>query len=318
VIYVNVSTDLLSHWKVEATAEALGIDRAQVVGHLVGTWAFTANATDESQSEGDLSRFPASVLERQVGWTGAPGAWAQALRDHGWVDPDGRVHDWLEHAGRGIAALAAQRERMRTRRAARAPLDNGASTVIAPSDNGASTVRDTTTTTPTATATPTATTTSSGTATAKVRLPALARSADLAVAEPNDEKHAQRQALWSAFDAGMGPARTQNERGRRAKAVADLLAADITPDEVTRAIAAWPRVMRDATLTETGIASHVGRLTAAPAFGRAPNGQMSNVELVWAVTEEIRLEEEAKARGTGTVPSRNGAAARVFAAPGRG
>jgi hypothetical protein len=114
------------------------------------------------------------------------------------------------------------------------------------------------------------------------------------------------------------------QRGRRTnavggrKAVADLLAADITPDEVTRAIAAWPRVMRDATLTETGIASHVGRLTAAPAFGRAPNGQMSNVELVWAVTEEIRLEEEAKARGTGTVPSRNGAAARVFAAPGRG
>jgi hypothetical protein len=114
----------------------------------------------------------------------------------------------------------------------------------------------------------------------------------------------------------MGPARTSSERGRRAKAVADLLAADITPDEVARAIAAWPRVMRDATLTETGIASHVGRLTAAPTFGRAPNGQMSDVELVWTITEQIRQEEFA--RGTGTVSSRNGKDARIVAEPSGG
>lgn len=307
VIYVNVSTDLLGHWKVEATADALGIERAQVVGHLVGLWAFAANATDESQAEGDLSRFPASVLERQVGWAGKPGAWAQALRDHGWVDADGRVHDWLEHAGRGIAALATQRERMRARRGAtRAPLDNGASTVTAPLSNGASTVRDTTT----ATATATTTATSTPTATEKVRLPALARGAETAIIA-SDGRHAERQALWSAFDVGMGAARTQNERGRRAKAVGDLLDAGVTPDEVTRAIAAWPRVMRDATLTETGIASHVGRLCAAPAYDRAPNGRMSLVELVRVATAD--LEEEERARGTGTLPSGHDAHARVVA-----
>lgn len=306
--YIVAYLELREHPKLQRLATRMGWRKAQALGALMLLWMHAA----EYAQDGVIDEYDAHELAT-ICDVPKPQAtrWMEALTEVGWTDEDPRrIHDWSDYSGKTLELLRENRERVARHRAAKS--EQSPAPTRSDEADSTRTVRERTRTVPVPSALRVRREES------KREITPTACADDETALVASDTRHEQRQALWSAFDAGMGPARTQNERGRRAKAVADLLAADITPDEVTRAIAAWPRVMRDATLTETGIASHVGRLTAAPAFGRAPNGQMSNVELVWAVTEEIRLEEEARARGTGTVPSRDGAAARVFAAPGRG
>ncbi len=332
--YIGVSTELLGHWKVELVADRLGIVPAQVVGHLVGLWSFAANATAESQADGDLSRFSPSMLERRAGWSGEAGALWQALLQAQLVDADGRLHDWAEHAGRGIASMTAGRDRMRVRRASGASAGDSVRTVREQSGQGVHTVREQSgpgvstrdangadliereietkgnpPVAPPRVATPMGVARRSGT--------------DLVAADDGGEASDTRRALWGAFDLSMGVARTTSERGRRARAVTDLLHAGVTPDEVRLAIEAWPRVMRDATLTETGIASHVGRLTAgvqAKAPTRDSRGQLSDTEVIYAVTEQVRREREEaeRERVVGALSGRNGAVAVLAAPSGRG
>lgn len=123
VRYVQSATDLNDHWKVEAVADGLGISYVQVLGHLHLLWWFTANATPESQTTGDLSRFPAVVLEKRLRWDGAEGALVDALTVAGWLDRDNEggfhVHEWAEHSGQGVVAMNARAAKMREWRAAR-------------------------------------------------------------------------------------------------------------------------------------------------------------------------------------------------------
>lgn len=89
--------------------------------------------------------------------------------------------------------------------------------------------------------------------------------------------------LWAVFDTHLGKARTQSERGRRSAAVRDLVAAGCEPEQLDVAVANWRRVMGSATCTETGVASHLGRLTEgwqARGGGTDSQGRMGVVELI--------------------------------------
>lgn len=120
VRYVQSGTDLADSWKVDMVAAALDVPYVQVLGHLHLLWWFTANATSESQQEGDLSRFTASTLERRMRWSGTPGALVDALVASGWLDEAGgavSVHDWADHSGAGVLRMNRNAARMRSSRA---------------------------------------------------------------------------------------------------------------------------------------------------------------------------------------------------------
>ena len=68
--------------------------------------------------DGDLSALPAKQLAEICQYTGhRTGDLAAALRTSGFVDADGRLHDWGDYTGRLIDQRAASRERQRRRRA---------------------------------------------------------------------------------------------------------------------------------------------------------------------------------------------------------
>jgi hypothetical protein len=300
--YIVAYLELREHPKVQRLATRMGWRKAQAIGALMLLWMHAA----EYAQDGVIEEYDAQELAT-VCDVPKPQAdrWVEALIDVGWIDADPRtIHDWSDYSGKTLDLLRENRERVARHRAAK-------------SEAAETTTRSeptvSTRTVPVRTRTvreQSALRVRREESKSEIAPTALARGAETAIIA-SDGRHAERQALWSAFDVGMGAARTANERGRRAKAVGDLLDAGVTPDEVTRAIAAWPRVMRDATLTETGIASHVGRLCAAPAYDRAPNGRMSLVELVRVATADF--EEQEIARGTGTLPSGHDAHARVVA-----
>ena len=89
--------------------------------------------------------------------------------------------------------------------------------------------------------------------------------------------------IWDVFDATIGPAVTNSERGRRGAAVRDLVQAGISSEAVRRACLAWPRVFPDAVMTETAVAAHVSRLEAGVRSRRG--GAVASV--MAAVTEAV-------------------------------
>lgn len=64
--------------------------------------------------DGDLSKIPASVLQR---WCHSRKVTLDALKASGWVDADGRVHGWEERYGELAMKREAARERQRDHRA---------------------------------------------------------------------------------------------------------------------------------------------------------------------------------------------------------
>ena len=78
-------------------AERLGIRRWGAVGLLESLWWFASREAPH----GDLARFSAKAIARQLDWTGNPDRLIDALVESRWLDRvDGMllVHDWHEHA----------------------------------------------------------------------------------------------------------------------------------------------------------------------------------------------------------------------------
>ncbi len=53
------------------------------------------------------------LTERVCRWTGKPDLLYSALVECGFIDKDGKVHDWDDHTGRKVAAYEKQKERQR-------------------------------------------------------------------------------------------------------------------------------------------------------------------------------------------------------------
>jgi uncharacterized phage protein (TIGR02220 family) len=56
-------------------------------------WAYAA----ENQPDGDLSGYQAEELAMLLGYSGDATSMLQALKDCGFMDLDGMIHDWMEH-----------------------------------------------------------------------------------------------------------------------------------------------------------------------------------------------------------------------------
>ena len=104
---------LARHPKVDRLAAALRVSKAAVIGHLHLLWWWTL----EFASDGDLAGFDEAEIAGAAEWEGAAGHFVASLRQAGWLDADGRVHDWRDYAGRLLDSRAQARERMRRFRA---------------------------------------------------------------------------------------------------------------------------------------------------------------------------------------------------------
>jgi hypothetical protein len=68
--------------------------------------------------DGDLARFDPLDIAIAADWAGDPEPLWDALRSSGFVDDDGRLHDWHDYAGRLIERREKDKERQRAARAA--------------------------------------------------------------------------------------------------------------------------------------------------------------------------------------------------------
>lgn len=107
--WIQVDETLRDHRKTCALADALDIDDYAAVGLMVCLWMWAlTNAED-----GDLDVFPPRVIARACCWPGSAVDLVKALKAAGFVDEDGRIHDWAQYAGRLMDRRARNRERMR-------------------------------------------------------------------------------------------------------------------------------------------------------------------------------------------------------------
>lgn len=95
-LYIRVRTGFYSHKKTIRLKLKLGMDALWIPPRL---WAWAA----ESQPDGDLSGYSSEEIAELIGFFGNAKcnaqAMLQALKDSGFVDESGMIHDWGEHNG---------------------------------------------------------------------------------------------------------------------------------------------------------------------------------------------------------------------------
>jgi hypothetical protein len=110
--WIEVHEGLLRHRKTTALAEALDVHRTSAAGHIIGLWLWALG----NAPEGDLHPISTRAIAIGADWEGDPDTFMDALITAGFVDPDGKIHDWYAYAGRLIERRAKDAERKRTER----------------------------------------------------------------------------------------------------------------------------------------------------------------------------------------------------------
>lgn len=105
--WIKSDQTLGGHPKLRRLARALRINRAQAFGHLLYLWWWAL----DGPPDGDLSSLTPAEIAEMAGWLGPPELFVAALRECGWLDPDGRIHEWQELARMGIDPPGVGRER---------------------------------------------------------------------------------------------------------------------------------------------------------------------------------------------------------------
>ncbi len=91
-LYIRVKTGFYTHKKTVRLKIALGNDAYWIPPRL---WAYAA----ENQPDGDISSYSAEEIAELVGCSSNAQAMLQALKNSGFVDESGMIHDWEEHNG---------------------------------------------------------------------------------------------------------------------------------------------------------------------------------------------------------------------------
>lgn len=107
--WIELHQTLPRHPKLIRLAARLGVPRAQAAGHLTFLWLWVLDYAPT----GDLSAFGPAEISAAADFGGDADAFAQALRETGWLDEGMQVHDWQEYAGRLLDGRVKARERMR-------------------------------------------------------------------------------------------------------------------------------------------------------------------------------------------------------------
>ena len=102
--WIELHQSLRTNPKVTRLAIKLGIDRNASTGLLVNLWLW---AIDHAE-DGQLRRYTDEEVAEAVFWRGNPNELRCAMRDAGWEDSDGTIHDWEEY---GIRLLTQARLR---------------------------------------------------------------------------------------------------------------------------------------------------------------------------------------------------------------
>lgn len=138
--WLRWDTDTPRSDRIGLLAEALRIDLAKALGHYFACIC----GFGEHRRDGALDVVPDSTLEQWAGWTGKPGAFAAAFRQHCRADgtrkdADGTCRGWW----RNLAPLAKQERDSMKRRPSRNPRGSGDMTPEKPARVNASDPRET-------------------------------------------------------------------------------------------------------------------------------------------------------------------------------
>ena len=114
--WIELHQSLPQRRKLLALRDALGVRTPAAIGHMCLLWLWAL----DNAPDGDLPALPTKQLAEICQFNvRRADALAAALRTSGFVDCDGRLHDWSDYTGRLIDQRAASRERQRRRRARR-------------------------------------------------------------------------------------------------------------------------------------------------------------------------------------------------------
>ena len=91
-LYIRVMTGFYTHKKTVRLRIKLGSDAFWIPPRL---WAYAA----ENQPDGDLSSYTSEELAELIGCPKYATSMLQALKDSGFVEESGMIHDWGEHNG---------------------------------------------------------------------------------------------------------------------------------------------------------------------------------------------------------------------------
>jgi hypothetical protein len=99
------------HPKFADLKQRLGLPKYATLGILEAIWHFTGRFTPQ----GNIGKYPDSVIEAWAEWQGEPGAMVSALLQSRWVDADEEfrilVHDWDQHADKATKTALARSKR---------------------------------------------------------------------------------------------------------------------------------------------------------------------------------------------------------------
>jgi hypothetical protein len=111
--WIELHQAVWTHRKTFELAARLDLDETYAAAHLIRLWTWAL----DNAPNGDLSSLSARALAFGAGWRGDADALVGALVGSGWLDPDLRIHDWQDYAGRLLARRQAQADRMQRSRA---------------------------------------------------------------------------------------------------------------------------------------------------------------------------------------------------------
>lgn len=106
-MWLEVHQSLQRHPKLLRLSAKLRIHKAQSAGHLLFLWLWTLDYAPT----GDLSAFGPAEISAAAECSFDAELFVQALRETGWIDEDGKLHDWHEYAGKLLDKREADRER---------------------------------------------------------------------------------------------------------------------------------------------------------------------------------------------------------------
>ena len=115
--WIQVYSNLTSHRKTGRLADELGLTNNFVspdvvaVGILISLWTWAI----QNASNGDLSDCSARIIAEACRWRKKPEQLIAALKSSGWMDEDGRLHDWEEYTCLLLAQEDNRKERDKER-----------------------------------------------------------------------------------------------------------------------------------------------------------------------------------------------------------
>ena len=116
--WLEAHQELRDHPKIKRAARMLGINRPQMIGHMLCLWWWCLDYAED----GDLTDFDRADIADAADWQGEPDDFVEALLNCGPADRPGfltngdgiKVNDWDEYGGKYIAKRNQSRDRQRT------------------------------------------------------------------------------------------------------------------------------------------------------------------------------------------------------------